>query len=71
MTRKRRISAAVAAAVIALSACTAEDATAPTGGEPVVTAPTPAGADAGFADVVERIGPSVVTVQAGEGLGNR
>jgi serine protease Do len=67
MTRTRTISVAVAA-VIALSACTAEDSTPPTGGEPVVTAP--AGQDAGFADVVDRIGPSVVTVQAGEGLGS-
>jgi S1-C subfamily serine protease len=59
----------VSAAVIALSACTGEDTPRPQG-QPVATAPAPAGPDAGYADVVDRIGPSVVTVQAGQGLGS-
>lgn len=36
----------------------------------MATAPAPAEPDTGFADVVDRIGPSVVTVQVGEGVGS-
>lgn len=69
MAETRRLSVVVSVAVLALSACTGgEGAT-----EPERTAPravAPAEADAGFADVVDRIGPSVVTVQVGDGVGS-
>ncbi|MFC0111776.1 S1C family serine protease [Kibdelosporangium aridum] len=70
MTETRWISAALLAAVIATSACTTgQDAVQPPR-EPVATAPAPPAPDAGLADVVDRIAPSVVTVQVGEGGGS-
>jgi S1-C subfamily serine protease len=71
MTETRWIKAAVLAAVIALPACTTGDnnPTQPSG-EPIPTAPAPPVPDAGLADVVDRIAPSVVTVQVGEGVGS-
>jgi serine protease Do len=68
MTGMRRICVVASATVLALSACTVGNEVSQPQGEPVATAP--AGSDAGFADVVDRIGPSVVTVQVGTGVGS-
>ncbi len=60
-----------AAAAVALTACTAEPATTPPG--PPTAGPTatgPAPTDAGRAEVVARLAPSVVTVRTGEGAGS-
>ncbi|RSM87613.1 signal protein PDZ [Kibdelosporangium aridum] len=59
----------MSAAVIVLSACTSGEAPQPPR-QPVATTPDAAGADTGYADLVDRIGPSVVTVQVDQGVGS-
>ncbi|MBB2506601.1 signal protein PDZ, partial [Amycolatopsis echigonensis] len=61
--RTARICGAVAAAAIALSACTTGSSN-PAQPNATTTTPAPAGPGAGYADVVDRVSPSVVTVQA-------
>ncbi|CAM3793721.1 S1C family serine protease [Kibdelosporangium persicum] len=70
MAETRWISAVVLAAVMALSACTAGQDGGQPSREPVPAAPAPAAPEAALADVVDRIGPSVVTVQVGAGVGS-
>lgn len=66
----RRIGVVVA---VAVSACTAGGEDARQGPETSASPPSAAGqagADAGYADVVDRIGPSVVTVRVEQGVGS-
>ncbi|MFD4254855.1 S1C family serine protease [Amycolatopsis thermoflava] len=68
--RTARICGAITAAAIALSACTTHADNPPPPSATTAPATAPLGPAAGYADLVDRVSPSVVTVQAGQGLGS-
>jgi len=67
--RTAQICGAITAAAIALSACTTGSSN-PAQPSTTTTTPAPARPEAGYADLVDRVSPSVVTVQAGQDLGS-
>ncbi|MBB2506600.1 signal protein PDZ, partial [Amycolatopsis echigonensis] len=62
--RTAQICGAITAAAIALSACTTGSGNPAQPSTTTTTTPAPARPEAGYADLVDRVSPSVVTVQA-------